>query len=535
MTKRTFSPQPSKTLATPAAPQVDRAQSILRKAKSQRRFDAAGYNNALSNWVTGSLIDFNEELRTDLPTLRARSRDAAINDVYARSYFDALKSNVVGPTGITLKMDITTSRGKSDIKANRIIQEMWEDYSKEVTTDGMNLRDTLKLFIEAVAKEGEVFIVKRRGPEFGKHMIQLQIFEAEYCDVDFNGKSKTGNLIRSGIEYNNYGKPVAYWLFKTAPKITNALTVSPQQTRIRFDAKDVIHGFDRERVGQGRGFPWLSSALENLTHVREYQKSELIAARVASAKMGFYTRPRGENDLLGDGEDPNDNNAFMQEADPGMFDILPDGYSLETFDPQNPNGNFPNFIKAILKGIAASVGVAYHTISNDLESTSYSSLRQGAIDERDTYRGHQQWMIDKLLQPLFEEWLGLMLAFGNQFPKTTFAIENYDQLNKPVWKPRVWQWIDPGKETQAIKVQLDYKLRSHSDIARALGTDYDEVLREIADERAYAESLGIDLDNVDVAAAIAPTDPNAADSQADDPNDNNDSTTAPEDAADAED
>lgn len=473
---------------------TDNKQAILRNAvrkANKRRFDAAGWTSTLQNWVVDTIHDFDDELRTDLNALRSRSRDAALNDVYARAYFEALKTNVVGKDGIQLKSNVRFMNGKYDTFSNERLTSLWSEFSKSVTTDGLNMQETQKLIIETVARDGEIFIVKRRGDRFGKHKMELQLFEAEYCDHDFNAVAKSGNIIRSGIEYDEFGKIVAYHLYKYHPKALSRANATKKNERIRFSANDVIHVFNRERITQGRGFPWISSALIPLTHLREYQKSELVASRVASAKMGFYTRPRGEEDLLGDGEDENDANAFFQEAEAGMFDILPDGYSIETFDPQNPNANFGNFVKKVLQGVASSLGVAYHTLSNDLESTSYSSLRQGAIEERDTFKSHQQLMIDQFLTPVFEDWLSNVLAFriaGTQFP-----VDMYDKFNAPIWKPRTWAWIDPQKETAAIKLQLEQKIRSRTDVARSLGWEYDDVLAEIAEEQALAEKHGVSL------------------------------------------
>ena len=470
-------------------------QQIVNKAakqlKHKRRFDAAGYSSFLQNWVTDSIHDFDEQLRIDLSTLRSRARDAAINDVYARSYFEALKTNVVGQDGIVGKFNVRFLNGKIDTFSNEKLQELWNTWTKSVTTDGLNMQEMQKLIIETVARDGEIFVVMRKGDRFGPHKLELQCFEPEYCDHDYNGLAENGNTIRSGIEYDEFGKITAYYLYKYHPKAITRSNMRRKNERIRFPAKDVLHIFAKERVTQGRGFPWVSSALVNLTHLREYQKSELVASRVASAKMGFYTRPRGEEDYLGDGEDELDQNSFFQEAEAGMFDILPDGYSVETFDPQNPNGNFNNFVKKVLQGVASSLGIAYHTLSNDLESTSYSSLRQGAIEERDTFRSHQQMMIDQMLQPVFEIWLGHVLGFNIAGPQ--FPVQMFEKFNQILWKPRTWQWIDPQKETAAIKLQIEQKIRSRSDVARSLGMEYDDVLAEIAEEEALAEKHGVKL------------------------------------------
>ena len=55
---------------------------------------------------------------------------------------------------------------------------------------------------------------------------------------------------------------------------------------------------------------------------------------------------------------------------------------------------------------------------------------------------------------------------------------------------------------KAIKAQIELDLRSRSDIARGLGLDYSDVLREIAEERAFAESLGIDLGTDETVAEV---------------------------------
>lgn len=470
-------------------------QTVKQKAPRTRRFEAAKNYNTLQNWVTSSIQKFDEEIKTDLPSLRARSRDASINDVYARRYFKVLKVNVVGSGGINLKMGIRNSGGTPDTLANTIIEERWSKFSKNITVDGMNLRETLCLFLETCARDGEVFLVIKRGDDFGPHKIQLQFLESEFLDEQFNGVLSNGNTIVNGIEYDQLQRRIAYHFWKSFPHGTNR----PNNVRVRVDAKDVIHGYDRERAAQGRGYPWLSSALIALVHIKEYRKSELVASRVASAKMGVFTRPENENSL-GDLNDDVDENAIIQEAVPGSFDVLPRGYKLETYDPQNPNGNFGDFVKHILRGVAASVGLAYHTIANDLESTSYSSLRQGAIDERDTYRDLQQFLIDTILTPLFEEWLANMLAF--RIDNVRLPLDGFDKFNQPVWRPRIWQWIDPAKETLAIKLQSELKLRSRTDMARGLGLDIKDVFDEIAAETAYAESVGIDLNNESTIRAI---------------------------------
>lgn len=494
-----------------------------------RRFDAASYQRTLTDWLTSQINDFDSELKQDTPTLRSRSRDASINDVYARRYFRALRNNVIGPNGIQLKMVIrNTDNGTPDVYANTVIETEWNKFIRSVTPDKMTMRELLGLVVETVARDGEIFLVKRKGEQYGPYMLTLQVLEAEYCDIKMNGFASNGNEIRNGIEYDSLGAPAAFYFWKSNPEKTGGLK---NNEKIRIEVADVLHIFDRERASQGRGFPWLSAALVSLKHLKQYEESELVAARVASAKMGFFTRPQGENQL-GDDADPLDPNAMLQEAEPGMFDVLPDGYNLQTFDPENPNGNFPAFVKTILRGVAASVGVSYNLLANDLESTSYSSLRQGAIDERETFKACQQWLIDRLLTPVFEEWLEMLLAFrinGIRLP-----LERYEKFNAPSWRPRTWAFIDVQKETAAIKMQLDENIRSRTDVVRQMGFDYVDVLQEIAQEQELAKVLGVVIEPTAEASKTALMDGSFMDDGEDEDEEEDSEEDDAEDAAEAE-
>lgn len=466
---------------------TESVKRTVKRPHKVRRFEAGAAHRTLSDWVTQSFAMFDDEVRQDLTTLRSRSRDASINDVYARRYFKALTTNVVGSEGVQSRMRIKDANGTYDKFANELLDAALKDWSNNATVDGLSLKDAENLFIESTARDGECLVQLMRGKSFGKYGFQLRFIEADYLDHEYNFMLGNGNIIRSGIEYDEIGRIVAYHIWKYHPR-----DVSSQQlhtnTRVRIVKDDIIHGFFKERSSQGRGFPALSASLLNLTHLKEYQKSELVAARVTSAKMGFFTRPAGDEDILGD-ETDEENNALIQEVEPGTFDVLPEGYSLQTFDPNNPSGNFQNFVKVILRGVAASLGVSYHTLSNDLESTSYSSLRQGAIEERETWKTHQTWLIRTFLQPVFEQWLRMALLTPSSGLK--FPMDRYDKYNNIEWLPRTWAWIDPSKEANAIKTQLDYKLKSKTEVCRAMGRDFDDVAQEIAAENELLDSLGI--------------------------------------------
>ena len=71
-----------------------------------------------------------------------------------------------------------------------------------------------------------------------------------------------------------------------------------------------------------------------------YYEAEITAARVASAKMGFFTSPAGDGYV---GEDVQDEYTPIMSAEPATFEQLPAGMDFKAFDPAHPTTAFESF------------------------------------------------------------------------------------------------------------------------------------------------------------------------------------------------
>ena len=241
-----------------------------------------------------------------------------------------------------------------------------------------------------------------------------------------------------------------------------------------------------DRHEQPRGIPWMISAMLRLQMLGGYEEAELIAARIGASKMGFFTSDDADG-YDGEGEDAE--GFLTMEAEPGVFEQLPKGVGLETFDPSHPNSQFGAFVKAALRGVASGVNVSYNSLANDLEGVNYSSIRQGALDERDHWRVLQQWTIEQFNQPVFDAWLKAFLTSK----LTTLPGRKLHKFNAPVWSPRGWQWIDPLKEVKANAEAVANGFKNRTDVLAEQGRDFEETLQALAAENELIESLGISL------------------------------------------
>lgn len=427
-----------------------------------------------------------EDLR-NLNLIRTRSRDLCHNNDYAKQAIRLIKNNVVGWAGIDLQMKAVGDSGKLDVEDNKAIKSAFTKWGKKETAsvDGkLSWADCQHLFIETVVRDGECLV--RKVPFSNKFGFSLQFIDMDHLESEHNEDLRNGNKIRMSIEFNVWGRPVAYHVLERHPSESSAVA----QRKIRVPAGEMIHGFIPERPNQPRGVPWMHTAIVRLKMLGGYENSELVASRLGAAKMGFYTKPAGERQYQGDGEDETGNP--IQEVEPGMFETLPEGWEVTPFDPQHPNSAFKDFVKAMLRGAASGIGVSYNTLASDLEGVNYSSMRSGKLDERDSWQCIQAWMSCNFNQEVFS---GGTVNFLTQAmlagPLKKLPFAKFEKFDAATWKPRGWEWVDPQKEVSAHRDELDAGLTSRTRVLQKRGIDFGELLDEIANEKEMMDAKGI--------------------------------------------
>lgn len=465
----------------------------------RRGYSAASVSRLLADWTTQN-TSADAELKRSLKVLRARSRELGRNNDYGRKFLNMAKTHVVGPKGIRLQSRAVNPDGKPDHHARKTIEAEWAAWGKKgfCTMDGqLSWLEAQKMIIESIARDGEIMIRKVRGRAAGNRWgFALQLMEPDHLDEDYS-KPIDGGQIFMGVESNKWRRPTAYHFLSEHPGADPESR--SRSTRERVAASDVIHPFIMERPSQSRGIPWGVSAMERLQMLSGYEQAELVAARIAASKMGFYTTPDGEG--IGDDEDAAGN--LITEAEPGTFEVLPEGYEFQAFDPQHPTTAFADFEKAILRGIASGLNVSYNVLANDLEGVNYSSIRQGVLDERDGWRMLQTWMIETVCEPVFGEWLAMSLDTG------AIGLPNFkfDKFANVDWQPRGWQWVDPAKEIKAAGDAVKEGVKTRTEIAAEQGRDFEDVIARLAEENEIAKAAGVDLGADTPAPGPVPVEP----------------------------
>lgn len=467
------------------------------KAVARRAFEAANTGRLFSDWLTGTK-SADAEIRYALQAMRSRSRDLCQNNDYARRYLDLVCSNVVGPKGIQLQVRARENDGRLDQLANQILEQSFADWGRagNCTVDGkLSWVDAQRAFVSSVARDGECFVlmVQDSGNPW---RFRLQFIDPDLIDQDKNETLAGGNQIRMGIEVDGAGKPVAYYVKTRHPDDYQLSGVPVREERVPADR--MIHGYRADRIAQTRGVPWTSTAMTRLKMLGGYEEAELVAARISASKMGFFTSQSGD-DYQADGTE--DTGNLRMEVAPGQFEQLPAGVDFKPFDPQHPASAFADFEKAMLRGIASGLGVSYTSLSNNLESVSYSSIRQGLIEERDQWRVTQAWMIEHFCDPVYRAWLRQTLDSGI----VNLPAAKYSKFVAAQWVPRGWQWVDPRNEADAQITAINNGLMTRTQALAERGLDIEDVLRERQAEDELMAAMGIVLPAAPAAQPPTPT------------------------------
>lgn len=464
-----------------------------------RSFTAAQMGRLTFDWAM-SVLSRDQKLWTDLRKLRSRSRELADNDPTAAKFLSLCEANVIGKHGMRFQPKVKNLRGDGLADAlNLQIKTEWHRWCKRgtCTMDGKLSFDELeRLMIRTAAMDGEYIVIQKAVDNpWGFALQRMDVDQMDH--TYFLEQTKQGTEIRMGVEVDKYQRPVAYWLFNRHP---NEWSSRPLD-RVRVPAADVIHGFREDSASQTRGVPWMAPAMFQMNMLRGYMEAEVTAARIGACQMGIITPKDGAGEYQGEGR--NEDGSVNYEATPGGFLQIEAGQQFTEFKPEHPATAFSGFVKEVKRGIAASLGVSYNSLAEDLEGVNFSSIRAGLLNERDMWRVRQKWMLETFHKRVFAAWLDHAVLAG----RINLGARDLDQVAEQcVFHPRGWPWVDPLKDMEANVLGVQNGFTTRARLMGEQGYDLEDTLAELADEEKLIKSYGLKLGSDVKGDATAPED-----------------------------
>ena len=328
---------------------------------AMRMFSATKQDRLTADWISHP-VTAEWVIRQHQRVLVARSREQATNNDYARAFVRMCRQNIVGPKGVMLQARSRDDKGALDTLANQAIEAAWDKWGHRNSCDVAGMQSWRSIqagAVQSAVKDGEFMLRKIYGKDAGPFGFALQVLDPQRCDPSYDQYDMPGGrFIRSGVEFNQHGRPLAYHF--SSAKESDAIYDYTYAGRnyVRIEADEIIHGFLPEMVGQKRGLPWMATGLFRMKQLVGFEDAAIVNARIGASKMGVIKWREGH----GPDMDDEDLESFEMSAEPGEFPVLPEGAELQEWNPAYPAGEFGMFSKAMLRGIAAGFGVLYNNL-----------------------------------------------------------------------------------------------------------------------------------------------------------------------------
>lgn len=463
-----------------------RRETFRQAYQNLRNYDAGSYDRGNQNWRVGNTsAELTDRYSRD--TVRARARDLERNSDIMNSVTGAFKRNVVG-AGYHVQVRI------ADQELCKQIERAWKKWCKKQNcdvTETQSLNQIIRMAVERKKIDGGILFVKRYTKE-GYVPFKLQMIEVDELDIGTVKPKNTGNKVVGGIEYNSYNKPVGYWIRQYD------IDGYSQKDPIWVDAKDVIFFFTKKRPSQLREISDMSQTIPRIRDVNEFMTAVSVKERIEAClsvfiKRAFPTTGLGPGRPTGGGASGDRVSYEGKLLSPGMIKELNVGDEVQVVNPSGQAADATSFTKLQQRLVGAGQGISYEATSRDMAESTYSSARQGLIEDELTYQEEKELLIE-ILDEIYETFIiSAVLAGVLNIPdfwtkKDEYLAHEWIQEPKP--------WIDPYKESNANKIALQTGQKTFKQIASENGRDWKDQIDDMAEVLVYGKEKGIDMGGV---------------------------------------
>lgn len=459
-----------------------RRQAYRQAYNELRNYDAGNYDRPSQNWrVINQSAEITDRYSRD--NIRARARDLERNSDVMTSVVGAFKRNVVGSG-----FQIQAKTEEADL--NKTIERTWKRWCKKQNCDvtgTQSLNQMIRMAVERKKVDGGILFVKRYTHD-GFVPFKLQMIEVDELDISVMQPKFAGNKVVGGIEINQWNRPVGYYIRQY--DVQGFQVTEP----VWVDAKDVIFYFTKKRPTQIREISDMTATIPRIRDINEYMQAVSIKQRIEACLSVFIKKSLPTQGIGRQGAGASDRvNYDGKLLSPGMIKELNAGDDIQVVNPTGQGADATSFTKLQQRLVGAGVGISYEATSRDMSEATYSSARQGMIEDELTY-GEEKELLMEVLDEIYETFvISAVLCGALNIPafwndKERYLSHDWTQEPKP--------WIDPQKESRANETALQTGQKTYKQIAAENGRDWRDQVDDIAEVIEYGREKGIDMESV---------------------------------------
>lgn len=450
-----------------------------------------GTDSGGAKWPYGLSADGRSRILSHL-ALRQNARDAFHDSMDARAIVERYADSVVD-TGIVLDstpnaqiLGITPEYAEEwgANVSNRF--HLWAQDKKQHRAGLMTFYQAQRLYEIMQHRDNDMFV---RLFYSNRKTLQSPL---QYGFIDANqirGYAWTSTYsqtnVEDGIERYNDGREKAYkvWLFDAQKKEYQYKTIP--RVGEKSGRTMMLHGYNPEYAGQRRGYSRLGFAIQELENITDFASSVIKKAinqsnfvmavenEVKDPSNPFEDIENSVESAIGASLSSTATEAIdnlsqgvtvcpLPEAGldtPGSTAIvnLTEGDKVKMLENTAPADSFKDFVTVFAERLASAAGIPIEVVLMKF-SNNYSASRATLLLFWRVVQIWREEMIADLLNPIYESWLGEEIAAGN-----ISAPGWGDPVLKAAWLYCQWigsplPSIDPGKEANARKLNLEMNL-----------------------------------------------------------------------------
>lgn len=495
-----------------------------------RPYEAARRDGMHGNWRPG-LRSADGDWLDDRDDVIARSRDIGRNEGVGASASMRVINSAVG-----FRWDFTS---KPDHRALGITYEAardlgqainaeWEQYAYGIhfcadAERTLTFGQLLRLSAAHIFNDGEMLgLVEWADDEETRYRTRLRVVDPDRLSNP-NGRPDTPTL-RGGVEKDWKGVPVRYWIREGHPEDVgmgagrSAMNWNSwERYSTNLGRPQVLHAFDKLRAGQTRGVTRFVAVLKLFRSFSKYTEKTIEAAAINALFLGFIKSNAGPS-AVKEGFDADEVAAFGAEredfydehpveVDGVRFPVLGLDDEVQMQTAARDTSGFDGFTRAILRLIAAALGVTYEELSMDFSTTNYSSARAALMIAWKETLALRGLIEQQIVWPFFAAWLEEAIDIG-AIRLPAGAPDFYEAIDAYVegrWRGPGRGHIDPTKELLAAAGRMEQGITTMEDeCAEYDGSNWEDKLEQKARENAYKRDLGLPVEGDPVAMEDGP-------------------------------
>ena len=463
-----------------------RREAWRQQLSELRGYDAGNYGRLNVAWrATNESAEFTDRNSRDV--VRARARDLERNSDMANGLISAFVRNVVGH-GFTLQ----AATGDTVLDDN--IEALWREWTKKQNCDvtgQQSFDQMLRMAVRRKKVDGGI-LFRKCYTSGGVLPFKLQAIEVDELAFTWTTTKHKNHTVAGGIEYNQYNKPVGYWI--------QQYTVDgyDHPEPVYVPAKDIIFYYTKRRPSQVREFSDFAPSITRIRDANEFITAVSVKARIAAClsvfiKKAVPTANFGRNTASSGGPSVEYNGKKLT---PGMITEMNAGDEIQVVEPKGTGDDATAFLKTQQRLISMGQGISYEAGSRDMSQVNYSSARQGSIEDDLTFSEEIELLTENFMTEVYETFLISAVLSGavGIDPIKFFSDKSKYMHHKWVASPK--RWIDPQKEANANKTALMTGQKTYQQICAEGGRDWKEQINDIAEAIQYAKEKGIDLGKI---------------------------------------